>query len=493
MPRKIANAASRVELDGGAIYKYPYMSTWVLDYFLHGKRQRPTLSTDKREAISMAQRILEEKRKAEAADQRCLPGEMAILTVVQRYLRMRRDRLPPESRAEPRSNRTYRVDEDRLDLIVKTLPVEKVKDLTKQACLEFISDQMARPSRTNPKRLVGRTTASKPVLLLVTALRWAASQDMCANPLLGLVVPAARGREVRKRRRAMTTQEWERFKDAVTAHDVECVRMFGPDRVPQAPLYLSIFCSGRRLGEMASLEWPDVLLGADPPSWRFWDTKGRKLSAKDDGEPETYPIPPQVVAQVRALKARHEELLGRRPRHGDRVFVSPEGSPLRPDNVRRTFNRLLGLAGIEKADDRGRTLDLHAARTTVYARAAEAGIPVDQAMEFVGHKDIRTALKHYRDPRAINKRRIAETLARLARGEKPGGAEQKEPVVPAPPSSPPAAVTPAPGNVPQPTPQPASPVVPQPAKPAAEASPPGRRRIPALPPRRRTGVGWRGR
>ena len=482
MPRKIANAASRVELDGGAIYKYPYMSHWVLDYHLHGKRLRPTLSTDKRESISMAQRILEEKRKAEAADQHCLPGEMTILTVVQRYLRMRRDRLPPESRAEPRASRTYRVDEDRLNLILGSLPVVKVKDLTKAMCLEFVSDQMARPSKTNAKRLLGRTTASKPVLLLVTALRWAASQDMCANPLLGLVVPAARGREIRKRRRAMTGGEWERFQEAALAHDVECARMFGPDRVPQAPLYLSIFCSGRRLGEMTGLEWPDALLGADPPSWRFWDTKGRKLSAKDDGEPETYPIPPQVVAQVRALKARHEELLGRRPRPGDRVFVSPEGSPLRPDNVRRTFHRLLGLAGIEKADDRGRTLDLHAARTTVYARAAEAGIPVDQAMEFVGHKDIRTALKHYRDPRAINKRRIAETLARLARVEKPGGAEVVAPV-PAPPSPPPAAATQASATVPQPAP----------AKPAAEASPPGRRRIPALPPRRRTGAGWRKR
>jgi hypothetical protein len=37
-----------------------------------------------------------------------------------------------------------------------------------------------------------------------------------------------------------------------------------------------------------------------------------------------------VVAQVRALKVRHEEMLGRKVRHGDKVFVSPEGSPLRP-------------------------------------------------------------------------------------------------------------------------------------------------------------------
>ena len=65
-------------------------------------------------------------------------------------------------------------------------------------------------------------------------------------------------------------------------------------------------------------------------------------------------------------------------------------------------------------DRRGRTLDLHAARTTVYARGAAAGIPVDQMMTFVGHRDIRTAMRHYRDPDATSTQAIA---ARLAAGE----------------------------------------------------------------------------
>jgi hypothetical protein len=42
-------------------------------------------------------------------------------------------------------------------------------------------------------------------------------------------------------------------------------------------------------------------------------------------------------------------------------------------------------------------------------------IPVDQMMTFVGHRDIRTAMRHYRDPDATSTQAIA---ARLAVGEK---------------------------------------------------------------------------
>ena len=75
------------------------------------------------------------------------------------------------------------------------------------------------------------------------------------------------------------------------------------------------------------------------------------------------------------------------------------------------FHRVLKQETIERLDRRGRSIDLHAARMSVYARGAELGIPTDQMMTFVGHKDIRTAMKHYHDPRATDKRRIAEKLA----------------------------------------------------------------------------------
>ena len=44
--------------------------------------------------------------------------------------------------------------------------------------------------------------------------------------------------------------------------------------------------------------------------------------------------------------------------------------------------------------------------------SAAAGIPVDQMMTFVGHRDIRTAMRHYRDPDATSTQAIAARPAR---------------------------------------------------------------------------------
>jgi len=176
---------------------------------------------------------------------------------------------------------------------------------------------------------------------------------------------------------------------------------------------MELYEAGRRREEIASIEWPSVRLEGGSPTWEFHETKGSKLSATDDG-PERYAIPPKLVPCLGALRGLHERRLGRPVGDGDRVFLSPDGRPLIGDNLRRAFYRLLGLAGIPRMDRRGRTLDLHAARTTVYARGAAAGIPVDQMMTFVGHRDIRTAMRHYRDPDATSMQAIA---ARLAAGD----------------------------------------------------------------------------
>jgi len=109
----------------------------------------------------------------------------------------------------------------------------------------------------------------------------------------------------------------------------------------------------------------------------FWNTKAQKLSAAPSSEPESYPIPPAVAEYFMALKGMHERHLGRPVGKGDNTFLSPMGRPLHGDNLRDDFYEILVAADIPRYDHRGRSLDLHAARTTVYARGAEAGIPAD--------------------------------------------------------------------------------------------------------------------
>jgi integrase len=318
---------------------------------------------------------------------------------------------------------------------VSALPVELVRDLRKQHCHDFVQAQMAETCKNNPNKKKSGSTAIKPVKVLIAALRCGVQRDLCANPLEGLELGEAGGDELRKKRRAMTDEEYERLLKAAVERDVRLARD-NPDRIPQAPGLMAIYESARRATEIRRLEWPSVHLGVNP-TWEFHDTKGMKIGKTRQSQPERYAIPPKLVPYLHALKGMHQRLLGRQVGRGDRVFLSAEGLPLHPENFRDEFYLILGEAGIERVDHRGWSLDLHAARTTVYARGAALGIPVDQMMVFVGHKDIRTAMKHYHDPNATSTRKIAEKLA---------GIERKEPVEP---------VVQAPQPVPAPSAEPA--------------------------------------
>ena len=413
MPREIKKSDCRVPIGDGAIFRYPYMSAWKLGATVDGKRLRPTLSPDKREALRLANEIIS---KARASSRVGAPDpELSIRQVVDEYLEFRRSQLPEAFRKRPREHRPYRIDEDRLNQIVAALPVTKASALRKAHGFRFVEQRMKEESKTNPKKTVGRTTANKPVLLLRAALHHACVREQIdTNPLAEIELPAPKSGEIRKKRRAMTTAEQTRFKVTAVEMDVQFAALYDNDRVPQAPLYLAIFESGRRLEEILSLEWLEVRLDAANPTWLFYETKGAKLTG--DVEPEQYPIPPAIVAYLKALRVMHERILRRKPRRGDRVFVGAEFGRMTAENARRHFHKILKRAKIDRIDHRGRSVDLHSARMTVYARGAALGIPCDQMMTFVGHKDIRTAMRHYRDPRATDKRRIAEKLAGMKAG-----------------------------------------------------------------------------
>lgn len=410
MPREIEKTSCRVPLDGGAIFRYSYMPTWKLDYTVNGKRLRVTLSPDKREALKMANKLLDERKKIEGTDRRTA-AEITLREVVDAYLLMRSEKLPPELRQTPREYHSYRIDEDRLNMILSRLSVTKVADLRKSTCQSFIDKLMTKKSSTNKEKLVGRTTAGKPVKLLISALRHGASVDLCGNPLEGMEVAEAKGSEIRKSRRAMTAAEYLRFIPASVARDERLCKVI-PGRIPQTPAFMALYEAGRRREEIELIEWPSVHLDGDSPTWEFWNTKGSKLAkGSASNEPERYAIPPRLVPYLRALKELHERRLDRKVGPGDKVLLSPMGRPLHGDNLRDDFYEILVAADIPRFDHRGRSLDLHAARMTVYARGAAAGIPADQMMTFVGHKDIRTAIGHYRDPDCLDTQRIAAKLA----------------------------------------------------------------------------------
>ena len=73
-----------------------------------------------------------------------------------------------------------------------------------------------------------------------------------------------------------------------------------------------------------------------------------------------------------------------------------------PDGLVRILDRDLLLAGIPKRDDRGRTLDLHALRTTFGTLQSKGGVPLTTAQHAMRHSDPSLTANVCTDPRLLD-------------------------------------------------------------------------------------------
>ncbi|HJZ57475.1 MAG TPA: site-specific integrase [Gemmataceae bacterium] len=88
------------------------------------------------------------------------------------------------------------------------------------------------------------------------------------------------------------------------------------------------------------------------------------------------------------------------------VFTVPEG-------LRLILNRDLKAAGIPKRDDRGRTIDVHAMRTTFGTLLSKTGTTPRTAQAAMRHSDIKLTMGVYTDPRLLDVRGAVEKLPAL--------------------------------------------------------------------------------
>jgi integrase len=88
------------------------------------------------------------------------------------------------------------------------------------------------------------------------------------------------------------------------------------------------------------------------------------------------------------------------------LFVVPAG-------FLRILDRDLKAAGIPKRDDRGRTVDVHALRTTFGTLLSKAGVSPRTAQQAMRHSDIKLTMGVYTDPRLLDTRGAVEKLPTL--------------------------------------------------------------------------------
>jgi integrase len=163
--------------------------------------------------------------------------------------------------------------------------------------------------------------------------------------------------------------------------------------------YRVLFFTGLRLGELRALRVRDLFLDGPTPFIRL------PAAAEKSRRGADLPLRPDLVGEIRAAlgdrlrevqaSARERGTIRARLDPADRAFVAPVG-------FLRVLERDLGYAGIAKRDDLGRTVDLHAFRTSLCTHLARAGVPLRTAQAVMRHSDPSLTANIYTDPTLLD-------------------------------------------------------------------------------------------
>lgn len=213
----------------------------------------------------------------------------------------------------------------------------------------MIDEQMCRDYRRTRK--VGDATARLELMKLSTALNWAVKQDHITKR--GTVwLPAKSERKTRH----LTRAEFDRLHDAMVA--------------PHAKLYALIgLFTAARPGAILDLTWDRV------------DFMRGQIDLNPVGRTQTAKRRPVVPIGDRLLKALQEAYAARTS-----VYVV-ERAGKQVGNIKKAFQAASERSGVHATP--------YTLRHTGAVWAAEAGIPMSELAQMLGHDDDRTTQQHY--------------------------------------------------------------------------------------------------
>ncbi len=267
---------------------------------------------------------------------------------------------------------------------------------------------------------------------MVSFCNWCvAANRLTSNPFTALP-KADEKADPRRQRRAMTEEELikllavarerpllealtvrkgprkgERYAD-VRLEVQERLHLLGRER---ALIYKTLVLTGLRKGELASLTMAHLCLDEAVPYLT--------LDAADEKNREGNDIPlrDDLAADLRDwLTDKLRRLQDEACQAGAPIPARlPPDTPLFdvPSRLVKILNRDLRLAGIPKRDDRGRTLDVHALRTTFGTLLSKGGVSPRTAQAAMRHSDIKLTMGVYTDPRLLDVRGALDALPAL--------------------------------------------------------------------------------
>lgn len=174
----------------------------------------------------------------------------------------------------------------------------------------------------------------------------------------------------------------------------------------ERPFILTAITTGLRSSELRGLRWQDIDLAAGTITVRQRaDQWGQIGPPKSEAGKRTIPIPPELVAELKAWRLRSP--ISRQ----DLAFPSSTGTPLRHNNMlRRTFFPLQVRAGIgvpamdakgkPKINEEGQPVltgryGFHTLRHAAASGWIESNIDLKRLQVWIGHENIRLTLDTY--------------------------------------------------------------------------------------------------
>lgn len=173
------------------------------------------------------------------------------------------------------------------------------------------------------------------------------------------------------------------------------------------PLFYALLTLGLRIGEALALTWSDL----DGERLTIRRTLSVVNNRPHFGPPKTQRgvrdiyLSPDVVhvfEERRVAAAMEQDTSGRESVGSGLVFSTAFGTPLSPNNVRRSFRRLARLAGVPE-------IRIHDLRHTYITLARDAGVDAEVVAKRVG-QDVRVTMKVYSSVTEGRMRKAAKTL-----------------------------------------------------------------------------------
>ena len=175
-------------------------------------------------------------------------------------------------------------------------------------------------------------------------------------------------------------------------------------------LYVLALCLGLRRGELLGLRWDDVEL--DTGTLEVVQTLQRVGGAlrfvrpKTEGSARTVPLPQLCIDALR--EHRRQQFAERADAWPDwqengLVFPTRIGTPMEPDNLRRSWGRIRTAAGLTGTR-------FHDMRHTCVSLLLHLGVAPDMVREIVGHSDIEVTMTIYAHTSLAEKRQALGKL-----------------------------------------------------------------------------------